>query len=382
MAVRQFQLRQPQGPVGRSVDNLVEAIKDNKYKREKDQDAMNIAMISLLSSQMAQLNANIRVKDAWLTDKGLYGELSESSKTGNALDLIEMIQSSEKMDYKDLAIEVQGNLKDLQAGMDERVAIQNEYNQGLDFVEQLEDQYADYFESGDYEDYLLTGEMTPGTFQFESGSELAALLNPAETDIRLQDMQTLVLADDVVDEAAGLKSYNSKYGTNFETSDQLTQEYNDLVILKDTFHKTYASGSDAFRQGVVRNFTDPITAQQMETSFLNNQSAALAAMQQKYDLADQYLTENSNIYGHAVFNKFAFNIDNVAYDIDSIMSLKISDDEEQQELYSKFEQGLRENATAFSQYFQGILMERADQQSGMVTGGIYDTALDLSLIHI
>ena len=38
---------------------------------------------------------------------------------------------------------------------------------------------------------------------------------------------------------------------------------------------------------------------------------------------------------------------------------------------------MRENATAFSQYFQGILMERADQQSGMVTGGIYDTALDM-----
>ena len=93
MAIRQFQLRQPQGPISSSVDNLIETIKNNKYKKEKDQDAMNIAMINLLSSQMSQLNANIRVKDAWLSDKGLYGELSESSKTGNALDLIQLIQS-------------------------------------------------------------------------------------------------------------------------------------------------------------------------------------------------------------------------------------------------------------------------------------------------
>ena len=133
MAIRQFQLRQPQGPISSSVDNLIETIKNNKYKKEKDQDAMNIAMINILSSQMSQLNANIRVKDAWLADKGLYGELSESSKTGNALDLIQLIQNSEKTDYKDLAIEVQGSLKGLQAGMDERIALQNEYNQGLEY---------------------------------------------------------------------------------------------------------------------------------------------------------------------------------------------------------------------------------------------------------
>ena len=36
MAIRQFQLRQPQGPISSSVDNLIETIKKHPLARENN----------------------------------------------------------------------------------------------------------------------------------------------------------------------------------------------------------------------------------------------------------------------------------------------------------------------------------------------------------
>ena len=386
--IRQFNPDLPQRKsLSNSMDSLVESIKDRKIKENKESDALVLAKINVLSTHIKDKENKIFQYDEWLSGQGLYGELDEKYKTDASLSMMELLQGLEKDDYKGYATKLTDQLGELTTNLQQRKDIADEYRAGLGHAAKIEEEYVDLFEPDaglGYEDYMITG-VNPLDLSLEPGSEAEMIFNAKEMyDSRHQSALDLVLGEDVDNIVAGLSDFNTMFDTDFKNASDLELHINKLQALSDEstdpsleWLKERDSLTDSYKMGVVAGMTTEEKARIKETNFINNQNAALARMEEDYQIEMNFLNDNADMLGSTIFSSIKFLHKNVVYDVDELAALNKSVNEEDNKVFNTIARNLNKNAPFFVTYLEGIIEERAVESANAGEGLEYDVALQM-----
>ena len=169
----------------------------NAQNQLKQQESMDLALVQILSTGLADARKEINTLDTWLKNEGLYGSLKAEDKTSEFNDWIQMLKEGKIEDYEDLGEAVQLKTQDLMTSIEKRQKIKDDFYRAKANREDWASQFGNIAPSINPEDdFMLSGEAVygeDGAFAgFTPGSELAALFDPVAITNEITNIESII----------------------------------------------------------------------------------------------------------------------------------------------------------------------------------------------
>ena len=266
-------------------------VSQNKLKQ---QESMDLALVQILSTGLADARKEISTLDTWLKGQGLYGSLKAEDKTSEFNDWIQMLKEGKVEDYEDLGEAVQLKTQDLITSIQKRQQIKDDFNIGASNRQDWASQFGNIAPSINPEDaFMLSGEPVYGEddkfISFTPGSELAALFDPIAITNEITNI------DSIIKGGPGALQ-QSKYNARFKNIAELKQYKKEQQGMIDNMLALGIDTSlgldeellknEAYLKGFLEGKVDKVTAQKNAASQIQLNNARRAEYRGQYEEAE------------------------------------------------------------------------------------------------